>query len=89
MKFSGRKHISVVRRGKDQTLARGSGEAVENEKEVFTGKLDNECKTVVELVGTNKYSNQSGWRSSFGHQDGCPARGVLGNDVIGIWMDDG
>ena len=26
-------------------------EAVENEKEVFAGKLDDECKTLVELVG--------------------------------------
>ena len=28
------------------------GEAVENEKEVFAGKLDDECKKLVELVGT-------------------------------------
>ena len=28
------------------------GEAVENEEEVFAGKLDDECKTLVELVGT-------------------------------------
>ena len=27
------------------------GEAVENEEEVFAGKLDDECKTLVELVG--------------------------------------
>ena len=28
------------------------GEAVENEEEVFAGKLDDECKALVELVGT-------------------------------------
>ena len=47
----GRKHISVVQRGKDQILARCSGESVENEKKVFAGKLNSECKTLVELVG--------------------------------------
>ena len=51
-KVSGRKHISVVRRGKDWILGKGLGEAVENEEEVFAGKLDDECITLVELVGT-------------------------------------
>ena len=65
------------------------GEAIENEKEVFAGKLDDECKTIVVLVGTNKYSDQSGWRSSFSHQDGCLVRGVLGNDVVKIRVEEG
>ena len=51
LKVSGRKHVSVVRRGKDWILGKGLGEAVENEEEVFAGKLDDECKTLVELVG--------------------------------------
>ena len=41
------------------------------------------------MVGTKKYSDQSGWRSSFGHQDGCPVRGVWGNDVIKIGVEKG
>ena len=35
-------------------LARGFGETAENEKEVFAGNLDNECKMLVQLVGTKK-----------------------------------
>ena len=56
---------------------------------MFAGKLDNECKTIVELVGTKIKSDQSGWRSSFGYQDGCPVRGVWGLDEIEIWVEEG
>ena len=36
-----------------------------------------------------KYSDQSGWRSSSGHQDGCSVRGVLEKDVIKIMVEEG
>ena len=88
-KVSGRKHISVVRRGKDWILGKGLGEAVENEEEVFAEKLDDECITLVELVGTKNIQTRVGGGVLSVIRMDVQSVGSGGNDVFKIRVDEG
>ena len=65
------------------------GGAVENEKEVLAGKLDDECKALVELVGTKNIQTRVGGGVFSVIRMDVQSVGSVGNVVIKIRREEG